>query len=152
MASNNPYQPPARASAPPVPAIPGIKAVLFSTQGRISRKTFWLWTLVLMGVSAVLIAGLMIPVLATERAVEAGGSPKSLDTVQIVTLLILAIAYIPIFWASVAIQVKRWHDRGKSGAWYFINFIPYIGGLWALVECGFLRGTEGGNQYGPDPT
>jgi len=23
--------------------------------------------------------------------------------------------------------------------------------IWALVECGFLKGTEGPNQYGEDP-
>ena len=26
-----------------------------------------------------------------------------------------------------------------------------IGGLWYLIECGFLRGTPGPNTYGPDP-
>ena len=26
-----------------------------------------------------------------------------------------------------------------------------IGGIWTLVECGFLKGTAGPNQYGPDP-
>jgi len=26
-----------------------------------------------------------------------------------------------------------------------------IGGLWYLIECGFLRGTAGSNAYGPDP-
>jgi uncharacterized membrane protein YhaH (DUF805 family) len=29
--------------------------------------------------------------------------------------------------------------------------VPIIGPIWALVECGFLRGTEGPNAYGPDP-
>jgi len=26
-----------------------------------------------------------------------------------------------------------------------------IGGLWLLIELGFLKGTAGPNQYGPDP-
>jgi uncharacterized membrane protein YhaH (DUF805 family) len=30
-------------------------------------------------------------------------------------------------------------------------FVPVIGGLWYLIECGFLRGTPGPNAYGPDP-
>jgi uncharacterized membrane protein YhaH (DUF805 family) len=30
-------------------------------------------------------------------------------------------------------------------------FVPIIGAIWLLVECGFLRGTEGPNNYGPDP-
>jgi len=29
--------------------------------------------------------------------------------------------------------------------------IPVIGGLWTLIECGFLDGTPGSNKYGPSP-
>lgn len=67
----------------------------------------------------------------------------------VVLMLLVAIPYI---WSSIALQVKRWHDRGKSGAMVLINLIPYIGGIWAFVECGCLRGTCGQNQYGQDPT
>jgi uncharacterized membrane protein YhaH (DUF805 family) len=153
MASPNPYQTPARSSNPTLPATPGIKAVLFSAKGRIPRRTFWLWTLVLMAVLGVLMAILVFPIIAHERQVAEGtATHESLESKQLVSLAIFFIAYIPIFWASVCLQVKRWHDRGKSGAWFFINFIPYVGGLWVLVECGCLRGTQGHNQYGPDPT
>ncbi|MFT6862889.1 MAG: uncharacterized membrane protein YhaH (DUF805 family), partial [Akkermansiaceae bacterium] len=54
-------------------------------------------------------------------------------------------------WMGLALQGKRWHDRGKSGWMILVNFIPLVGGIWALVECGFLSGTPGPNQYGPDP-
>ena len=55
------------------------------------------------------------------------------------------------FWTHLAVFVKRWHDRDKSGWWVLINIIPVIGGLWTLIECGFLDGTTGPNKYGPDP-
>lgn len=29
--------------------------------------------------------------------------------------------------------------------------LPRVGGLWALIETGFLPGTAGDNEYGPDP-
>jgi uncharacterized membrane protein YhaH (DUF805 family) len=32
-----------------------------------------------------------------------------------------------------------------------IALVPVIGGLWYLIECGFLKGTTGPNNYGPDP-
>jgi uncharacterized membrane protein YhaH (DUF805 family) len=32
-----------------------------------------------------------------------------------------------------------------------IGVISMVVGIWALVELGFLRGTEGENNYGPDP-
>jgi uncharacterized membrane protein YhaH (DUF805 family) len=61
----------------------------------------------------------------------------------------LAIFY---FWSIFAVTTKRWHDRDKSGWWFLINFLPVIGGFWALIENGCLRGTEGPNSYGDDPT
>jgi len=33
------------------------------------------------------------------------------DVLNIIVLLI----YIPIIWMSLAVQVKRWHDRNMSG-------------------------------------
>ena len=62
--------------------------------------------------------------------------------------LLALLLMIPSTWISLAIQVKRWHDRDKSGWWALINIVPVIGGLWALVECGFLKGDEGANRFG----
>jgi uncharacterized membrane protein YhaH (DUF805 family) len=64
---------------------------------------------------------------------------------------ILGILYLALIWPSLAISIKRWHDRDKSGWWVLIGFIPLIGGIWALIETGFLEGTKGPNQYGLDP-
>ena len=61
----------------------------------------------------------------------------------ILTLLLL--------WPSICLYAKRWHDRGKSGWWSLIIFVPIIGSIWFLVELGFLRGTDGPNRFGPDP-
>ena len=67
-------------------------------------------------------------------------------------MVVLLLAMIPMAWIGLAIQVKRWHDRNKSGWWCLIALVPYIGGLWQLVECGFLPGTQGRNDYGEDPS
>jgi len=32
-----------------------------------------------------------------------------------------------------------------------VSFISLIVGIWALIELGFLKGTTGENNYGPDP-
>jgi uncharacterized membrane protein YhaH (DUF805 family) len=66
--------------------------------------------------------------------------------------LILVVAYIVVmFWIGLALQIKRWHDRDKGAVWVLINLIPFIGGIWALVECGFMDGTMGPNRFGPSP-
>ena len=57
-------------------------------------------------------------------------------------------------WTHLAVFVKRWHDRDKSGWMILLILIPIvniIGFFWTLIECGFLDGTIGPNKFGPDP-
>ena len=86
---------------------------------------------------------------------------------------------IVIYISSLAVGVKRLHDRNKSG-WYLLlfyiapsllfavsfgitvsdgsgtvaGFLALAGVaivIWTFVELGCLRGTIGANAYGPDP-
>ena len=68
-----------------------------------------------------------------------------------VTSIVLLLFGILVTWISIAVGIKRFHDRNKSGVWILIIFVPLIGSLWYLIECGFLKGTTGPNNYGPDP-
>ena len=108
-----------------------INQILFSFQGRIGRKTYWLS---LLGMMAALFAAVIV------LSVAGVGE----DVLSIIVLLI----YIPIIWMSLAVQVKRWHDRNKSGWWVLITLIPIIGSLWALIENGFLAGDDSQNNFG----
>jgi uncharacterized membrane protein YhaH (DUF805 family) len=65
--------------------------------------------------------------------------------------IVLGLILFPLMLVGIIVQIKRWHDRDKSGWWVLINFIPCIGHIWTLVECGFLPGTPGDNRFGPDP-
>jgi len=44
----------------------------------------------------------------------------------------------PLIWVQCAIVIKRCHDRGKSGFWALLLFIPVIGLVWLLIDCGLL--------------
>ena len=68
---------------------------------------------------------------------------SSNDGIGIIAGIILIPYAIFSIWSGIAIGIKRWHDRDKSGWWMFIVLIPIIGAIWAFVECGCLRGTEG---------
>ena len=59
---------------------------------------------------------------------------------------IIVIIYIPLFTAGV----RRLHDSGKSGFYYFWGLVPFIGSLIVLM---FMLGdgTKGRNQYGDNP-
>ena len=51
---------------------------------------------------------------------------------------------------GIAAVVRRFHDIGKSGWWYFIAFVPCIG-IFPLLYFLVKPGDVGENQYGPDP-
>jgi len=71
------------------------------------------------------------------------------ETVETIATFVL---YIPLLWVSLAVQVKRWHDRGKPGTMALIGLIPCIGGIWVFIECGCLPGDPRPNVYGyPTP-
>jgi uncharacterized membrane protein YhaH (DUF805 family) len=108
--------------------------IYFSFEGRLSRKPYWLYALG-MGLIAMVAFSLIMWLLP-----------------MILAMVIMGLGYIALIWATFALQAKRWHDRNKSGWWILISFIPVIGAIWALVENGFLRGTDGANNYGADAT
>jgi uncharacterized membrane protein YhaH (DUF805 family) len=118
-----------------------------SFSGRIPRMTFWLSLLVLMIIQWVLFAlfgGLSI--MGTDMNDPAAAQE------MMSKMWPLYLIFLVFLWPSLAIYAKRWHDRNKSGWWSLIVFVPLIGSIWLLVECGFLRGTEGPNRFGNDPT
>ena len=57
--------------------------------------------------------------------------------------LLWPIASLALMWVSFASVVRRFHDRGRSGWWALLYFVPFIGWLWILIECGFLPGKPG---------
>lgn len=59
-------------------------------------------------------------------------------------------ANLVFFWLpGLAVTIRRLHDTDRSGAWYFIQLVPFIGFIWFLVlMC--LPGTHGNNRFGPD--
>lgn len=119
---------------------------LFSTRGRIGRGKFWLGILILL--LLFILTQLLVPIVDgvsfQEWAAE-DYKPGPTASGLIIWWLVLSI------WISVAISVKRCHDRGQSGWYYLISLIPLIGFIWWLVNLGILKGDQGPNKYGPSP-
>jgi uncharacterized membrane protein YhaH (DUF805 family) len=132
---------------------------LFSLQGRLRRRDYWLFSFALvLAALAVLIPSVM-----------ALGLDVSDPRVSLVSLVVV--------WPSLAMLVKRIHDRNKSGwlaAIYWVpsvaaiileafpadglrpivtglNVITGLTGLWFLIEFGFMDGTQGPNRFGKSP-
>jgi uncharacterized membrane protein YhaH (DUF805 family) len=100
---------------------------LVSFDGRVGRGQYWLWTIVAV---VVYVIGFLL--------FNAG-------SIGVIIGIVLIIAGLVV---SLATQIKRWHDRDKSGWWIFIALVPFIGGIWALIETGFLAGSPGDNRFG----
>lgn len=107
--------------------------ILFGFRGRVPRRIWWLY-----GVLATSGVGVIATVLL--RVVGFGAAQVE-DAVNFLLL-----------WPVVAVSVKRWHDRDRSGWWVLVCLLPVIGWLWALVDNGLRRGTPGPNRYGDDLT
>lgn len=137
-----------------------MKELLFSFQGRIGRKTYWIWN---------------VCYYLTIVGFAVGSKTIFPGFAHLILPAFLLIVLLP----DLAITAKRWHDRDKSSWWLLLNIPLVIGrmtvpasdpsiatqtstiemlssaaalicGIWILVECGFLKGTTGENKYGPE--
>jgi uncharacterized membrane protein YhaH (DUF805 family) len=105
--------------------------LLFSFRRRIPRMAYWA-------------ASVVVTIFHNAAVFIATRFIKEADTLVAVNVLLA----LPMLWSTLAITVKRYHDRDKSAWWLLIALIPIIGPLWMLIELGFLRGSYGPNNYG----
>jgi uncharacterized membrane protein YhaH (DUF805 family) len=128
------------------------KYLLTSFEGRISRQPFWLSILALLIVEWIVMIVLSMALGTSMMGnIDPNMPPEEAAAMMSKGMIPIIIVSLLFLYPALAIYAKRWHDRGKSGWWTLIILVPLIGSIWLLVECGFLRGTEGPNQYGNDP-
>ena len=113
--------------------------------GRSRRKEYWLFYLfqLLMYAIAAVPAFLLVASADTTGDAEA-------QSVGLGFIAIFGIVFLALLLPSIAVTVRRFHDQDKSGWFYLLTFIPYVGGIVVFVMM-MLDGTPGPNQYGPDP-
>jgi len=136
--------------------------LFFNFNGRVNRAKFW--------IAALIFAAINVVMAALDYATDQNVIVQAVNGMLSIVILI----------SSIAVGVKRLHDRNKSG-WYLLLFylvpsilvvigvligafmedstiiatvlglLAFAIGVWAFIEMGCLRGTIGVNQYGPDP-
>lgn len=67
-----------------------------------------------------------------------------------IAIALWLLGFLGIMVPYVAVQVRRFHDQGKSGWLALLNLIPYVGAFIVLVFMA-LPGATGDNEYGGDP-
>lgn len=106
-----------------------VSYLLFTTRGRIDRKTYWtasvfIWT------SFYILFNLLALVFSYTA-----------------TWLIYPI----LFWALIATATKRLHDSNRTGFWIWFVLIPVLGPLLLIYLLGFKRGNVSSNRFGTAP-
>lgn len=109
-----------------------LRRLLFGIEGRIGRRTWWLWAVAM---------PLGMAIYFTVLLRVAGVSPHGAQGV--VNLLLV--------WPVVAVSAKRWHDRNQSAWWVLISLVPVVGLVWAVIANGLLRGDAQVNRFGEPP-
>lgn len=105
--------------------------------GRARRKEYWMFALVNFVICAALaIAGMVM-------LGKSQNSALIMDAVYGVYLLLILLP-------SLAVTVRRLHDTGRSGWWFWIQLVPFVGPIVLFVFT-VLDGTPGTNAYGPSP-
>ena len=123
--------------------------LLFRFKGRINRGAFWLGAFLawvyygLAFTTFELITGQRIDPL--HPWASTGGSAMQ----HLIWQALLFTSVGVVVWIDLAVQIKRWHDRGKSG-WWVLICASGVGVLWALVECGLMPGQSTPNRYDVD--
>lgn len=129
----------------------------FDFKGRSRRMEYWMFTLL----NVIIAVVLMLIVFGGSGLAEIGAGGES-DAEVFAGLfgglgILFLLWFLAVLIPSIAVTVRRLHDRNMSGWWYlgFIvgGAIPYVGVIVsiAMLVIMFLPGTEGPNRFGPDP-
>jgi uncharacterized membrane protein YhaH (DUF805 family) len=104
--------------------------------GRATRTEFWTFVL------GNFVIGIIISILS--------GIISSIDSLAILGVAISSLFTLATFLPSISVLVRRLHDTGRSGWWYWIALVPFVGIIILLV---FLvsGSNEGENKYGLHP-
>lgn len=107
-------------------------------KGRARRKEYWMFILVNFIISLIL-------TVVDNLLIHSLGFP-TLGAYGILTMIYMLGVLLP----NLGVLVRRLHDVGKSGYWFFIAFIPLVGAIILLI---FLctPSQKGENKWGPSP-
>ena len=140
----------------PAPATLG---KLFSATGRVPRASFW-GTMLLISILTAFVLLMTTLIVVPNGKIYVSGetarqimekvfvTPNSVPAIfafRLVWLLVVA-------WASIALQIKRWHDLGKTGWLVLINLLPGVGSLISLICLGFCKSTTTAIRFGSSAT
>lgn len=110
----------------------------FEIKGRASRRDYWMFVLfnLIFFISLIILSKII--------------SLVYLGLGILILLIPWFIYCFIVFIPSFTITIRRLHDINKSGWYFFVNFIPFIGSIWLFVLL-VTKGDSSENKYGSIP-
>lgn len=105
-------------------------------QGRAPRSEYW-W-FVLFYVLLLFVVTILFAVIGAFLGGVAGATLAA----SIGYVLVILMFFVPM----ICVTVRRLHDTGHCGIWYFISLVPLIGPLWFLYL--MVKDSDYENEYG----
>ena len=123
----------------------------FTIKGRASRSEFWWFALYFFCayiLTAWLLDLLILPPISYNFF-------KDLSEVSFViydasNIAAMIAIFLFLVLPYITCSIRRLHDTGRSGWYWLIGFIPFVGGLIRFLM--LIDKSDGDNEYGPDPT
>ncbi len=114
--------------------------------GRASQPEYW-WFVLFLVLGGILATIIEVVLFGRPVFYEITGSSFSIRTEGgPVSGLFSLLTLLP----GLSVFVRRMHDTGRSGWWFWLILIPLVGAIILLVWL-CTRGTTGPNPYGADP-
>lgn len=107
-------------------------------KGRATRSEYWWWTLFVVLVTLPFNIFYQISI---QGAIAAG----SFDIFNGAYFLLLIVA-LALFLPGLSMLIRRLHDTDRSGGWYWIVLVPFVGSIVLLVFV-LLPSTPGPNRF-----
>lgn len=128
--------------------------------GRSRRMEYWAFTLLNVIVYAVIVILAMVMgfSLSTLTELESGNASSAAMGGGVMVLTgVGGLYFLASFIPSLAVAIRRLHDRDMSGWWYLgfavMGIVPFVGWIasiaFLVILC--LPGTPGHNRFGADP-
>jgi len=132
----------------------------FDFSGRSRRMEYWMFAVFMAIVGLVLAGPIFFDVMTASLAdpLAAETDPfTGVGTFGLVSMGLYGLFVLVVIIPSLALTIRRLHDRDMSGWWYLgfvvASLIPLVGlvASIAFLVIMFLPGTDGPNRFGPDP-
>ncbi|MFC7879971.1 DUF805 domain-containing protein [Isoptericola sp. NPDC057391] len=135
-------------------AIKSVFSQYANFSGRARRSEFWYFYLFVLIVNVVFWILFLVTGGASAATMSPDGTMTDASTGlaagAMVVVGIWSLVGLALVLPTLAVMIRRLHDQDRSGFFWWLSVIPFVGGIIMLVLYA-QPGTVGPNRFGADP-